>query len=279
MRRLAVPLDLFVAVSALFGGVSLALDPSGGRLGMPLSFLAPSPFDDYLVPGLFLAGVVGGSALLAGIAHLARRPSAWVGTFVAGVILVGWIVAEVAFVRAFHPLQVVFLLLGGAQVALAGWVMRRTPALPAGAAAAGAFLAHGLVAFVGLSAREDDFSRVVARAFRKRGVAVVPVNPRAETIDGERAWPAVSAIPDPPRAALLMVPPAAADEVVRDCITAGVRAVWFHRGAGAGSASPEAVQRARDAGLDVVTDTCPLMLLEPDVRLHTMHARLRSLPG
>jgi hypothetical protein len=51
---------------------------------LPLSALAGSPFDTYLVPGLILFGVLGlGPLVAAGLAWL-RRPAAPVAAFVVG---------------------------------------------------------------------------------------------------------------------------------------------------------------------------------------------------
>ena len=65
--------------------------------------------------------------------------------------------------------------------------------------------------------------------------------------------------------------------VVKACVDAGVRSVWFHRGVGPGSASPEAVARAEKAGMTVITDACPLMFLESGHWLHGAHRWGRGL--
>jgi hypothetical protein len=49
----------FQALSAIFGGGALVLDPSGGLLQMPLELLQHSPFPNYFLPGLFLLVVLG----------------------------------------------------------------------------------------------------------------------------------------------------------------------------------------------------------------------------
>jgi hypothetical protein len=64
---------LFSALNALGGGSYGML---GGAKGIPLEWLAGSPFRDYFIPSLILFAVVGGSTLLAGIAVLARWPMA-----------------------------------------------------------------------------------------------------------------------------------------------------------------------------------------------------------
>jgi predicted CoA-binding protein len=72
-----------------------------------------------------------------------------------------------------------------------------------------------------------------------------------------------------------MTPPARAEEVVRDCVAAGVREVWFHRGAGAGAASPEALALCASSGVHAVKDLCPFMALPGAGFPHRVHGFLR----
>lgn len=151
----------------------------------------------------------------------------------------------------------------------------RRDAVDAVGALAADFFAAGRVAIVGLSTREDSFSRAVAKEMTDRGIEVVPIHPDASEIAGLRAFPRLSACADAPASVLVMTPASAAEEVVDACVEAGVRHVWFHRGAGPGSGTPEASRRARDAGLVVIDDVCPLMFLEPVQWIHRAHRGVR----
>lgn len=256
-------LDLVVALSAMYSGARLVVDPTGAAIGLSPSLLAHAPFRDYTVPGIALAAAVGGSAMVAAILLMVRARNAQRASAIAGAILCGWIVVEVAMIRTFHPMQPTLLAVGLAQVALGLWPEARRDV----AVMAKAFFATGRVVFVGLSSQRDDFSRLVAKTMRDHGLEVVGVNPRAT--DGTYAH--VVDVPSPPTAALLMVPPSQAEAALRDCLAAGVTQVWFHRGAGAGSASPEALALAAREGVTVITDVCPMMFLEPVRGVHRLH--------
>ena len=65
IARLAVALEVFLGVGALFGGGAFILAPDGHLLGMPTTLLAGSPFPSYLVPGIVLFTFVGVAPLLA----------------------------------------------------------------------------------------------------------------------------------------------------------------------------------------------------------------------
>jgi predicted CoA-binding protein len=139
-----------------------------------------------------------------------------------------------------------------------------------------AFLARGRFALVGASRDEKDFSRYVMRELVARGLDVVPVNPALAEADGRRGFARVQDVTPPVDAALLMTPSARTADAVRDCLAAGVRHVWMHRGGGPGSASPEAVALCRAAGIEPIVDLCPMMALEHAGWFHRLHGRLRG---
>lgn len=117
--RLLTLSHLFVCATAAWGGAVLIGDPTGKKMGMSEQFLAKSPFADFLIPGLVLALLVGGSAGVAAAAQgFGWRWRAWASR-VAGLMIGGWILVELAMVQMFSWLQVLYLCLGALQVGLA----------------------------------------------------------------------------------------------------------------------------------------------------------------
>lgn len=106
---------LFNATSAVGGGIGLMT----GALPVPASLLRNTPFATYLIPGLFLATVIGGSALFGAVALIAHAERSLVIAATAGAIMVGWIAGETVLVEGFSWLQALYLLTGLATVALA----------------------------------------------------------------------------------------------------------------------------------------------------------------
>jgi predicted CoA-binding protein len=143
--------------------------------------------------------------------------------------------------------------------------------------AAEEFLKLRRIAFVGLSRDPADFSRRVFEAFVARGYDVVPVNPAVREIDGRPVHASVAEIAPAVDGVYLLVPPAAAERAVREALAAGVKHLWFHRGGGAGSASPAALAQCAAAGVTpVVTDLCPFMMLPGTGWFHRLHGRFRK---
>ena len=81
------------------------------------------------------------------------------------------------------------------------------------------------VAVVGQS---DDAGKTAGRPLkflRQMGYAgrIYPINPRRETVLGERAWPSLTALPEPPEHVYVVTPTAAAVEAVEECGRLGVK--------------------------------------------------------
>jgi hypothetical protein len=116
-----IALQLVVAVNAVGGGMyGLA-----GAKGLPTAWLEGSPFRSYTVPSLFLLLVIGGGMVLATAAWLRRRRVAPWMSLGMGVILMSWIVAQVAIITLNSWLQPVSFAAGLAITALAAYALRR----------------------------------------------------------------------------------------------------------------------------------------------------------
>ena len=108
LRTLA-GLAVFGAISA-FVGATLAVAANGA--GVPIEYLAQSPFSSYLVPGLVLGFVVGGTQLTAAVTLLTKRRSALLLSSVAGFGMLIWIFVELAIIRQYSCLQTAYFTFG-----------------------------------------------------------------------------------------------------------------------------------------------------------------------
>ena len=141
------------------------------------------------------------------------------------------------------------------------------------------FLSCRRIAVLGVSRDPKDFSRSLFRAFVERGYDVVPVNPNGGEAEGRPCARSLAGVAPPVEGALLLTPPSATAQAVRDCAEAGVRRVWMHRGGGAGAVSPEAVALCRERGIEVVDGECPFMFLPGAGWVHGVHRFFRRLGG
>ena len=114
-------------------------------------------------------------------------------------------------------------------------------------------------AVVGLSPDPRRDSHRIAALLQRRGHRVVPVNPRADEVLGERAYPSLADVPSEVGVEVVDVfrRSALAGAHVDEAIAAGASAAWLQLGV----VDEAAGARARTAGLAVVMDRCPAIEL------------------
>ncbi len=126
--------------------------------------------------------------------------------------------------------------------------------------AARGFLEHRRIAVTGVSRSPADHgANTVYRRLRERGYEVFAVNPNAEVVEGDPAYPDLAAIPGGVDAVVVATSPRHAEATMRQCIDLGIADVWMHRGPGPGSVSEAAAALGREHGIGVIDGGCPLM--------------------
>ncbi|HRE26509.1 MAG TPA: CoA-binding protein [Anaerolineales bacterium] len=124
------------------------------------------------------------------------------------------------------------------------------------------FLAQKRIAVAGLSRSADSTAKGIIEKLEETGHTVFALNPNAAEIDGRVCYPEVGAIPGGVDGVVLVTSPVVSEQVVQQCIAAGVPRVWMHRSIG-NSVSEAAVAAARAAGISVIAGGCPMMYQEP----------------
>lgn len=118
------------------------------------------------------------------------------------------------------------------------------------------FLSEGPYAVVGASTNRDKYGNKVFRAYQQTGRDAWPINPRAEEIEGEKAYPDLNSLPSAPRGVSIITPPKITESVVEEAAEAGAKFVWMQPGA----ESDEAVKKAKEKGLEVIADGSCLLV-------------------
>lgn len=108
------------------------------------------------------------------------------------------------------------------------------------------------IAVVGLSPNRRRPSFFVGGYLRYRGFRVVPVNPTADEILGEKSYPTLRDLPFQVDVVDVFRAPDAVPAIADDAVAIGARALWLQFGV----IAPEAAAGAAAAGLDVVMDRC-----------------------
>lgn len=114
------------------------------------------------------------------------------------------------------------------------------------------------VAVVGLSADVEKPSNEVATYLKLSGYHVIPVNPKEESLLGERSYASVADIPEPVDVVDVFLRPERVPAVARDAVRAGATALWLQQGI----TSEEARGIALEGGLEYVEDRCAMRTLQ-----------------
>jgi predicted CoA-binding protein len=148
------------------------------------------------------------------------------------------------------------------------------------------FLDQKKIAVVGVRHNRDDAANAAYRKLRSAGHQVFAVNPKTETIDGDRCYPDLKSLPMPVDGVVIFTKPSITEQVVHQCIELRIPRVWMHcmfgtnprfgkkMSASITSASPEAIRLCKENNIAVISGGCPMMFCEP---VDTGHKCMRGI--
>ncbi len=116
------------------------------------------------------------------------------------------------------------------------------------------------IAVVGLSPNRERPSYRVESYLKSKGYRIIPVNPNATEILGEKCYPNLSSIPEKVEVVDIFRKSEDVPPIVDEAIRIGAKAIWMQEGI----VNEEAARKAEEAGLLVVMDKC----------MYKEHARL-----
>jgi uncharacterized protein len=145
--------------------------------------------------------------------------------------------------------------------------------------AAEEFLAQPRIAVAGVSRDPKQPANLVYRRLRATGHEVYAINPNATEVEGDACHPDVASVPAALDGVVVVTTPQVAEEVVEQCVAAGVPRVWLHRGLGPGSLSERAVARCEEQGIAVIPGGCPNMVGATSDPAHRCMCALLKLTG
>jgi hypothetical protein len=111
------------------------------------------------------------------------------------------------------------------------------------------------IAIVGLSTDPQRASWFVASYLKKEGYRVIPVNPKADRIVGEKAYADLASIPEPVDLVEVFRPSADCLAVAEQAVAIKAKALWLQLRI----VNLDAAELAAKAGLAVVMDRCVKM--------------------
>jgi predicted CoA-binding protein len=139
------------------------------------------------------------------------------------------------------------------------------------------FFSGKRIAIVGASRTNDKykFGNMAAVELKRRGYEVFFVHSQAETINGEKTYPNLSALAGKVDGVLVSVPASRSGSVLKNAAAAGLRNVWIQKG----GESPELIQMGEELKLNLVTGKCILMYAGPVRSFHAIHRFIARVGG
>ncbi|WP_276352659.1 CoA-binding protein [Cohnella caldifontis] len=110
----------------------------------------------------------------------------------------------------------------------------------------------GTIAVVGLSDDPSKTSHMVSAAMQAKGYKIIPVNPNADTILGEKAYPSLKDVPVPIDIVNVFRRPEHTPPIAGEAAAVGAKTLWLQLGI----VNEEAADIARQAGMTVIMDRC-----------------------
>lgn len=109
------------------------------------------------------------------------------------------------------------------------------------------------IAIVGLSRNQHKDSYYVGRYLQNAGFKIIPVNPGADEILGEKAYPDLKFIPTQIDVVDVFIRPDYIPEVVNQALEIDPKAIWLQLGTGE---HPEQKKRVEKAGKKLIQSRC-----------------------
>jgi predicted CoA-binding protein len=104
------------------------------------------------------------------------------------------------------------------------------------------------VVVAGATDNPAKFGYDVYRALKAAGYRVFALNPNADTVDGDPAYPALDNLPEPAELIVTVTQPPVTEQLAREAHRAGISIIWMQEG----SESTAAVREAEANGLRVI---------------------------
>jgi len=110
-------------------------------------------------------------------------------------------------------------------------------------------------AVIGVSRDPEKYGHKVYKDLKKAGYTVYPINPKAESIDGDKCYNSLRELPERPDVVDIVVPPKITERIIKECKELGIKRVWMQPG----SESEEAISFCKENNIEVVHSVCVMV--------------------
>ncbi len=136
------------------------------------------------------------------------------------------------------------------------------------------FLSLEKYAVAGVSRDPKKFGHQMFKDLRKKGMEVVPVNPRTDIIDGVKCYSSVKELQSDIRGVIFMTPKEETLSVARDAIAHGIKDLWIQQGA----ETKSVIAELEKEDVNLIHSQCIMMFWKPN-GIHSFHRFLKKIFG
>ena len=130
------------------------------------------------------------------------------------------------------------------------------------------------IAMVGVSRNPKKFGYTAFKDLKEKGMKLVPVNPQADEIMGEKCYRNVSLLPPEVKGIIIVTQKSETAAVVKQAREKGIRQIWIQQMA----ESTEALQELSGSDINYITKECILMHYKAN-GMHKFHGFLNKIFG
>ncbi len=136
------------------------------------------------------------------------------------------------------------------------------------------FLESQPIALVGASRNPKKFGYTAFKELKEKGMKIIPVNPQAVEILGEKSYPNLKMLPPEVQSIIVLTKKDQTASVIRDAKEKGIKQIWIQQM----TDTKEALEELKDSGINFISGECILMHYKPH-SIHKFHGSLKKLIG
>jgi hypothetical protein len=136
------------------------------------------------------------------------------------------------------------------------------------------FLDSQPIALVGASRNPKKFGYTAFKELKEKGMKIIPVNPAATEILGEKSYPNVKMLPPEVQSIIIFTKKDQTASVIREAKEKGIKNIWIQQMAD----TKEALDELTDSGINFIKGECILMHYKAN-SIHKFHRNLRKFFG
>ena len=130
------------------------------------------------------------------------------------------------------------------------------------------------IAMVGVSRNPRKFGHTAFKELKEKGMNIIPVNPEADEIMGEKAYSNIKVLPSDVQGIIIITKKDKTATIIREAKEKGIKQIWIQQM----SDTEEALNELKGTDINFITKECILMHYKPH-SIHKFHRGLKKFFG